>query len=203
MISLKAGDAVIDILPVVRGLPEYGRAVREAFGRYDRYAASLSPEEIVGVRNRAELVDGYEPGELEAVFAKRLSEFGEVSLPAPAWCELVDLCDSNSKSLSALDMPDCEYTELYCLSVSSMEFVREHRLAKKGMKKKFDMSSPESFVRDWDRHVNAVRGFRDLSGLRERYISLRLSDISKKGGRVLAVIDSERVDGVVGLMGDE
>ena len=123
MISLKAGDAVIDILPVVRGLPEYGRAVREAFGRYDRYAASLSPEEIVGVRNRAELVDGYEPGELEAVFAKRLSEFGEVSLPAPAWCELVDLCDSNSKSLSALDMPDCEYTELYCLSVSSMEFV--------------------------------------------------------------------------------
>ena len=71
------------------------------------------------------------------------------------------------------------------------------------MKKKFDMSSPESFVRDWDRHVNAVRGFRYLSGLRERYISLRLSDISKNGGRVLAVIDSERVDGVVGLMGDE
>ncbi|MDD2411009.1 MAG: hypothetical protein PHV81_05010 [Candidatus Methanomethylophilaceae archaeon] len=203
MISLKAGDAVIDILPVVRGLPEYGKAVRDAFGKYDIYAASLSPEEIEGVRNRTELMDGYEPGELEAVFAKRLSEFGEISVPAPAWCELVDLCDSNSKTLSALDMPDREYTELYCQSVSSMEFVREHRLAKKGMKKKFDMSSPESFAVDWDRHVNAVRGFRELSGLRERYISLRLSDISKKGGRALAVIDHERVAGIVRLMGDE
>lgn len=202
MISLKVRDADIDILPIVRGLSAYGEAVRKAFGNYDRYAVSLSAEEIMGVRNRADLIDEYEPGELEAVFAKRLSYFGDVTVPAPAWCELVDLCDADSVTLSALDMPDSEYTELYCQSVSSMEFVKEHRLAKKGMRKKFDMSSPESFTKEWDDHINTVRGFRELCGLRERYISIRLSEISKGGGRILAVIDCERVANIIGLMGD-
>ncbi|MDN5357171.1 MAG: hypothetical protein PWR17_340 [Candidatus Methanomethylophilaceae archaeon] len=202
MISMKIGGADVDILPVVRGLSAYGEAVREAFGNYDRYAASLSAEEIMGVRNRADLMEEYEPGELEAVFAKRLSDFGEVTVPAPAWCELVDLCDANSVTLSALDMPDSEYTELYCRSVSSMEFLKEHRLAKKGLKKKFDMRSPESFAEEWDDHINTVRGFRELCGLRERYISIRLSEISRGGGRILAVIDCERVANIVGLIGD-
>lgn len=118
MIRLKVGNADIDILPVVRGLSSYGEAVRKAFGSYDRYAVSLSPEEIIGVRSRSEMIDEYQPGELEAVFASRLSVFGEISVPAPAWCDIIDLCDENSKTVLPLDMPDEEYTELYCRSVS-------------------------------------------------------------------------------------
>ena len=182
MISVSIGDTDIDILPVVRGLSSYGNKVRQAYGNYDRYAVSLSPEEIEGVRNRKNLMEFYEPGELESVYAHRLSVFGEVSVPAPAWCEIVDLCERDSKQLIALDMPDKQYTEIYCETVSSIEFVSEHRLAKKGMKRKFDMSSPESFSEDWDSYVNRKKGYREMSDIRERYIFLSLSSIAKEKG---------------------
>jgi hypothetical protein len=200
MISLTVGDAKIDILPVVRGLSSYGDMVTKAFGKYDRYAVSLSSEEIIGVRNRKEIIDEYEPGELESVFAHRLAEFGEVIVPAPVWCNIVDLCDESSKELVALDMTDEHYTEIYCATVSSLEYVSEHRLAKKGMKRKFDMSTPETFSIEWDNYVNKKKGFRELSDIRERFISLRLSELSKAGGSILAVIDYERADNVAGLM---
>ncbi len=200
MISVSIGDTDIDILPVVRGLSSYGNKVRQAYGNYDRYAVSLSPEEIEGVRNRKNLMEFYEPGELESVYAHRLSVFGEVSVPAPAWCEIVDLCERDSKQLIALDMPDKQYTEIYCETVSSIEFVSEHRLAKKGMKRKFDMSSPESFSEDWDSYVNRKKGYREMSDIRERYIFLSLSSIAKEKGNVLAIIDHERVKNVIGLI---
>lgn len=200
MISLVKGDTKIDILPIVRGLPSYGDIIEDLFGRYDRYAVSLSQEEIIGVRNREEAISEYEPGELEAVFAHRLSHFGEVTVPAPAWSVMVDLCDDNDVELIPLDMPDELYTEIYCDTVSSMEFVREHNKAKKGMKRKFDMSTPESFSKEWDAFANRSKGFREMIGLRERYISLRLSELSEEGGSILAVIDCERTDGITALL---
>lgn len=201
MISLTVNGCRIDILPIVRGLSSYGDAVTEAFGKYDRYSVSLSQEEIIGVRNRKEIVDEYEPGELESVFAHRLREFGKVSLPAPAWCNVVDLCDESSKEIIALDMSDEQYTAVYCDTVSPFEYVSEHHLAKKGMKRKFDMSTPETFSISWDAYVNKKKGFRELSNIRERYIALRLSELSKDGGSLLAVIDCERTDNIAKLMG--
>ena len=200
MIALTVNGNKIDILPVVRGLSLYGDMVAKAFGKYDRYSVSLSPEEIIGVRNREEIIDEYEPGELESVFAHRLKEFGEVSLPAPAWCSIVDLCDQHSKELIPLDMTDEQYTAVYCDTVSPFEYVSEHRLAKGGMKRKFDMSTPETFSISWDAYVNKKKGFRELSNIRERFISLRLSELSKNGGSLLAIIDCERTDNIAKLM---
>ncbi len=200
MISLSLGKSEVDIFPIVKGLSSYGERIQEIYGDYDEYAVSLSPEEIEGVRYRESIIDDYEPGELDVVFAHRLSYFGEVTVPAPAWCAIVDLCDQNSKKLIPLDMPDQQYTEIYCQVVSSFEWVSEHRLAKKGMKRKFDMSSPEKFTKEWDALMNRKKGFREMSNIRERYISLRLSELSKKEKKILAVIDCERVDNILKLV---
>lgn len=200
MISLTVNGTKIDILPVVRGLSSYGDSVTKAFGNYDRYSISLSQEEIIGVRNRKEIMDEYEPGDLESVFAHRLSVFGKVSVPAPAWCNIVDLCDDSSKEIIPLDMSDEQYTEIYCETVSPLEYVGEHRIARKGMKRKFDMTTPETFSIEWDAYVNKKKGFRELNNIRERYISLRLSELSKEGGSLLAVIDCERTKNIVELM---
>ena len=199
MITLNLGNGTVDILPIVRGLSDYGSAVRNAFGRYDRYCVSLSPEEIEGVRHR-EAAEEYEPSELESVLAYKLSEFGPVEVPAPAWCAVVDLCDSHSMKINALDMDDATYTEIYCDTVSPWEFVKEHRLAKKAMKRKFDMSSPEIFMKDWDIFVNRSRGFTEMARLRERHMSVRLAEICREGGRTLAVVDSERVENLIKLL---
>ncbi len=199
MITLRLGDGILDILPVVRGLSAGGDAVRNAFGNYDRYCVSLSPEEIEGVRHR-ETAEEYEPGELEIVLAHRLSDFGTVEVPAPAWCVAVDLCDEHSAEINALDMNDAIYTEIYCETVSPWEFVKEHRLAKKAMKKKFDMSSPENFMKEWDLFVNSSKGFREMALIRERHMFLRLREICGKGGRTLAVIDSERTENLIKLL---
>ena len=200
MISLSSGKSEIDILPVVRGLSSYADRISEIYGNYDRYAVSLSPEEIEGVRRRKSVADNYEPSELDLVFAHRLSHFGEVTVPAPAWCAIVDLCDENSKELVPLDMPDRQYTEIYCETVSPFEWVSEHRLAKKGMKKKFDTEDPERFSEEWDDFVNRKKGFREMSNIRERYISLRLSELLKTEGKILAVIDCERVGNILEMI---
>lgn len=200
MIPIKVGDTNIDILPVVRGLSSYADRINRIYGDYDRYAVSLSPEEIEGVRHRESITDNYEPSELDLVFAHRLSYFGEVTVPAPAWCAIVDLCDENSKELIPLDMPDRQYTEIYCETVSPFEWVSEHRLAKKGMKKKFSTDDPERFSLEWDDFVNRKKGFREMSNIRERYISLRLSELFKTEDKVLAVIDCERVRNILELI---
>ena len=200
MISLTLGKAELDILPVVRGLSSYADRINGIYGNYDRYAVSLSPEEIEGVRHRESIVDDYEPSEMDLVFAHRLSSLGEVTVPAPAWCAIVDLCDKDSKELIPLDMPDRQYTEIYCETVSSLEWVNEHRMAKKGMKKKFDMSSPEKFSEEWDDFVNRKKGFREMINIRERYISLRLTELSEREEKILAVIDCERVRNILGMI---
>ena len=52
MISLTLGKAELDILPVVRGLSSYADRINGIYGNYDRYAVSLSPEEIEGASQR-------------------------------------------------------------------------------------------------------------------------------------------------------
>ncbi|MCL2295711.1 MAG: hypothetical protein FWC29_01340, partial [Methanomassiliicoccaceae archaeon] len=96
-----------------------------------------------------------------------------------------------------LDMNNEEFTEVYINTVKTMEFVKEHRLAKKGMKMHFDMSSPESFVISWDNYLNKVKGYLKVSQKREEYIALQIRDTAKYRNSLLAVVEVERMDNIL------
>lgn len=200
MISLKVGDCAVDILPFVNGLESEAEKVRQAFGGYEAYAVSLGIEGIQAVEKRSEIEDDPEVGELDLVYAKLMERFGQVELPSPAVCELVDLCGEKGMTVIPLDMNDEQFTELYCGTVKTMDFVREHHHAKKGLKTSFPAETPEELAVQWDGFVNKIKGYREVSAKREAFIAEQIRDISKYRKSLLALIEVERCDGVVALL---
>ncbi|UAL07765.1 MAG: hypothetical protein KRP56_00410 [Candidatus Methanogranum gryphiswaldense] len=197
MISLNIDNCKIDILPIIQGLTSEAEAVKQNYGNYEAYGIPLSIESIIALSKRDELSDDYEVSELDLVYADRLSVFGEVQFPCPAFCELVDLCKKDEKNVIPLDMDEDSFTDVYINTIKTTEFVKEHKVAKKGMRKKFNMSSPESFVKSWDAYINGVKGYRKVSEIREKYIAEQILDIPKYRRSILVVAEAERVDGIL------
>lgn len=203
MITLKRGQRTVFILPVINGLTSEGDRVRASMGDHESYAIALGVDGIMGLRNRGSLEDGFEVSELDLVYAEHMSRFGNVEMPSPAMCAFVDWCTENDKQIVALDYNDEDFTELYCETVKATDFVREHRLAKKGLKKKFECSTPEELALAWDEHVNTVKGYRKMSTLRECRMASEISKLIEFKEDALVCIEIERVAGVVTLLEEE
>lgn len=202
MISIAVGGCRVDILPVVNGLVSEVQKVRDRYGRYEAYAVALGIEGIEAVKRRKSLPDeSFEVNELDIVYAERMTYFGEVQLPSPAFCEIIDSCTRDGVSVIPLDMTDEAFDDLYIKHVSAFQFTNQHRLAKKGMKAKLDMSSPEAMAKSWDLYISKNRGLRKLDEERERYMAAEIKDIARFRKSLLAVIECERADGVAALLG--
>ena len=201
MISGRIGDCSVDIIPVVNGLISEAERVRGLVGDYEAYAVSLGIEGVQTIKNRANIDEEFEVSELDLVYAEHISKFGQVEFPSPAMCALIDSVREKGMNVIPLDMNDDDFTQMYCDTVGVTDFVREHRLAKKGLKKGFRLESPESFAREWDDYINTVKGYRETSRNRERYMAKQIRDIARFRKKLLAVIEIERVDGVVSELG--
>ena len=198
MISLEYNGCKIDIIPVVNGLISEADRIRKEFSEHASYGASLSIEGIQCLKNRRNIEEVFDVSELDMVYAKHLEHFGEVEIPSPAMYTFIDLVTETGNLCIPLDMNDAEYTELYCKHVGTLEFIREHNVAKKGMKRIFDGSTPEKLAKQWDVFVNEnLKSYGVLSGLREEHIANEIKDISNYKDSLLAVIETERVEGVV------
>jgi len=197
MISVEIGKCKVDILPIVKGLVSEAEKVKDAYGNYEAYAVSLGIEEIMALKQRDEIEDIQELSEIDTVYAYHLSAFGDIESPTPAFCELIDLCSKDSIDVIPLDMNNVEFSEMYIQNVKTMEFVKEHRLAKKGMKRHFDMSSPESFAISWNNYLNKVKGYMRVSQKRYEYIASQIVDIAKYRRSLLAVVEAEGIDSIL------
>jgi len=195
----------VTILPIIKGLVSESEKVADVLRNdYDVIAVALGPEEIEGIRQRGELTAEKDEcgddirimSDIDLVYGKHLMTFGEINVPVPAYCTLIDTCTERSVDVVPLDMNDELFSEIYCDTVTTFELLREKRLVTKGLKKKFDLSSPEAFVEEWDDHVNTIKGFRTVSELRERYIALQIIKNSVPGKKMLALIEHERIFGI-------
>lgn len=202
MIPLRVGECRVDILPVVNGIESEADKVREAYGKYEAYGMAMGIEGIQAIKARIELEDEFEVSELDIAYANRMLELTgeEVRMPSPAMCMLVDLLTADGGNAIALDMNDAEFTEMYCETVPALDFVKEHHLAKKGMKKRFSSSTPEQFALEWDDFINSVKSNRLLSEKREKYIAEEISDVAKYRKSILVLIEVERAKGVASLL---
>lgn len=202
MITLQVGDCKVDILPIVNGLISEADRVREEFSEHEAYGVALSIEGIQCLKNRRNIEEMFDVSELDMVYAKHLERFGEVEIPSPAMYTFIDLVTERGKLCIPLDMNDSDFTELYCDNVGAIEFIKEHNVAKKGMKRIFDGSTPEKMAKQWDDFVNSnLKSYGKLSKLREEHIANEIKDIAKYKRELLAIIEVERVDGVVSLLG--
>lgn len=190
------------LLGPIKGLISEGLAVRkEIEGFKGNYAAiSLSPEELKGLREY--IKEGEFEIELygyEEAYLAYLREFGEVKAPAPSYIEAVKAADRLKLPLIPLDMDDDTFADVYIENVSRREFLSHMFRENRAGRKTFKVNSVEDFVMKWDSYINHSKGLRAVEESREEYMAKKLSELSKKG-RVIAIIDFERFDGVVRRM---
>lgn len=201
MDEVRLGEASVAILPVVRGLPSEGEAAAEAItsGHPDRVALSVSPEELETLRT-------YRGGNLEAgtveeeAYVAGLSAWEEPVLPPPCFTRAVTVAVARKIPLEAVDMTEEAYTDAYTTWVSTLELLLQGRMESRLLKKRFRVSTPQEFAIAWDAEVNRTVGFTRLQREREKFMASRLREIAEDGRRVLAVIEVERVKGVLAAL---
>ncbi|MFO7792663.1 MAG: hypothetical protein R6W73_06760 [Candidatus Saliniplasma sp.] len=200
MFVLRKGGTYVYIIDVVKGLnPEVDRTVSQLKSvGFDVGALAISEKELKGLRDMIdkELDISIEPNRPEKIYAEKLSEFGEVSLPPPSFVAFLKYCQDNDIKLFALDMDEEHYTMAYCDHVTGTQWILQSIREKRLKKKTFPNDDPRDFVKEWDKAINKLKGFQKLEEHREDIIAKNLIRLSKKGD-CLAVIEVERVDGVV------
>src|SRR5713226_2823697 len=203
MDEVRLGRASVHILPVVRGLPSETSTVDDAIRTTnpDVVALSIGPEELQALRV-------YRGGPLEPenfeeeIYVAGLSAWEPPLKPPPCFTEAIRIAETRGTRLEAIDMDEVTYTENYVDCVSGLEVVFQGRLERRLKKKQFYATTPRDFVIEWDSEVNGPPGFAQLQARREAHMAARLREIAVSGGSVLAVIEVERVKGVLaGLRG--
>src|SRR2546430_1341097 len=198
MDEVHLGDASIKILPVVRGLSSEIPIVADAINTTapNVVAVSIGPEELQTLR-------AYHGGPLdpenfeEEIYVAGLSAWETPTKPPPCFTEAIRVADRRAARLEALDMDEVTYTETYVNCVSGLEVVFQGRLERRLRKKQFRATTPRDFVIEWDAEVNGPPGFAQLQARREAHMAGRLREIAASAPSVLAVIEVERVRGVL------
>jgi hypothetical protein len=192
--EVERGGCRIQVLGVVKGLRSEAGKVKEAFDSFkpDKIAVSLSEEELDGLRN---LPEDYEPEltRYEEIYAEGLSRFGEVSAPPPCYVAAVELADHYGVPIVPVDMDERSYTELYCALVDGTSLFRHSTRTWMVRRRRFSDRGPEEFVLAWDRAVNNLECFKRIERERAETMALGIEKACKGIGRLLAVIEFERM----------
>lgn len=197
MIEMDVNGSNVTLVPVVKGLVEEGRRIAEIVNssNHECIGLSISIEEIEGLRN-LDPASEYEMNNVEIAYAKLLSDFGEVQVPPPCYHQAIVAADRKGVPTEALDMNDVEYTDAYCELIKVRDMFRESIISKRILKTRFDVTTVEDFIVDWDSRINSPKGFRLLEKRREEYIAKRIRELSQSCGKTLAIVDLERSEGV-------
>lgn len=201
MDEVRLGEASVSVLPVVRGLPSEGVAVARVIiaQQPERVALSVSPEELGTLR-------AYRGGNLEAgtveeeAYVAGLSAWEDPVMPPPCFTQAVATADARKIPLDAVDMSEEAYADAYTTWVSTMELLLQGRMENRLLKKQFRVSTPQEFAIAWDAEVNRTVGFTRLQREREKFMASRLRELAESGRRILAVIEVERVKGVLAAL---
>jgi len=198
---VRKGGCEVEVLGVIKGLKSEVDVVREAFEgfRPEKVAVSISKEELDGLRS---IPEDFVPEltRYEEIYADGLSRFGEVSIPPPCYVAAVELADHSKVPVVPVDIDERAYTELYCALVEGTSLFRHSTRTWLVKRRRFSDSSPEEFVLAWDRAVNNLECFKRIEEERARTMAKGIERASAGTGRLLAVVEFERVAEVRALL---
>jgi len=200
------GSCVLSVLPTIKGLDRERPHVKKAIiaARPEAVALPVSSEGLKGLKaiHRGRKIEFF-LSHYEEIYAIKLSMFGKVAVPPPSFSEALEVCLAEKIPVKAIDMNETEFADAFCESVSSPNLIY-HSLRWRWLKrKKFRVESAHDFALAWDRAVNSLKGFRNLEDRREEYMARQLLRLSRMHGRVLAILELERTEGILRRLGDE
>ncbi len=199
MIELVLDGRRVHVLPLIKGLISEAERLEKAFHSLSpsRVLIPLPPEQLPALGSPESFSD-YTPSAVELAYAHHLSHFGEVEIPAPCWVRAYSLCQEHEVEILPLDMPEDVFSDIYLDRVGALELLRETRFAKKALKRRFDKTSPEAFVLDWDAKLNSSRGFRAVERAREEFIANSARNLAIDGS--LLLLEWERLEPILEIL---
>lgn len=202
MFNIQINNSSISIEAIFKGLVSEEDKVQRAFDAVSPKVVgiSLSKEGLAALKLNLP-PSAYDLSEQEHIYKALMETFGEVQLPTPAYVSAYQLATRTGIPLIPLDMNDDLYTQAYCEAVGGLDLVRESMASRRLAKKKFDISSPEAFILDWERKMNRISGFRRLEIAREAHMAKAIENLTKKYTVILAFIEYERAEGVAKILG--
>jgi hypothetical protein len=193
-------DTSVMVLGTIKGLVSERSLVRKAAEKFhpEAIAIHIGKEEIKGLKAVAngEVKNTY-LSSYEKVYARELSRFGEVQIPPPSLVESLEIAEELELPLTHLDYGDERYSSIYTRHIDGMTMIRQSLRLKRVNRRRFKSRTAEEFVAEWDEVANRLRGFRKLEESRERRIASRIMKLSGKYGRILAVVELERKNGII------
>ena len=201
MEEIRLGEATVSVFPAVRGLPSEGDAVKRAIDadKPDIVALSVSEEELDALRTYRGVK--LEPDTTEdEVYMAGLSAWEEPVMPPPCFTQAARIATARNLRLEAIDLSEEDYADAYTKNVTTMELLLQGRMESRLLKRNFRVSTPQAFALAWDAEVNRTAGFARLQREREGHIAERLRELAQGRSRVLAVIEVERVKGVLAAL---
>ena len=195
------GESRIAILSAIRGLVSEGERVRAAIHEVQPEAVGLS----VG-REDLEGLIAYEGGDHEPanweeeLYVAGLRQWGDVRKPPPCFVEALAAAAERGTAVHPLDLDEEQYSTLYVSVVSTVDILLSN--ARQGRLQRWTSKAgtPEAFVREWDARVNGSEGYRRLQAEREAFIARRIRQLASRYGALLALVEVERADGVLGRL---
>ncbi len=195
---LRVGSSEVSLVPVVRGPVSEGDRVRDILrdAAYEAIALSISPGELEALQADPN-VRMAPSSSTEDLYLKELARFGPVQMPPPCFVEAVRVSGSTGMGCFALDMGEEEFTELYCNEVSGWEVIRYSLRLKKLSRASIPGETLEDLVMHIDSILTEFKGHRRVEESREAHISSRIVELSGRGLTLLALVDRERLGGVI------
>ncbi len=199
MKAIRLNGCKIYMIGVIKGLVEEEEKVRKVYLEMmpDAVAISISVDELKGLedflKQRYDVpLSNYE----EEIYVRELKKYSEVKKPPPCFEIALKLCQKDNLPILPIDMDEERFSNAYCKYITYFQLIQKSFRRKRLNKKKFHASSAESFIKEWDLVINGIKGFKMLEEERERYMAQKLSELTKKYKKILALIELERLNGV-------
>ncbi len=192
------GTPGLTVLGPVRGLVRESEELVRTLDELDppAIALGLSVEETAGFQEhfvgaRAEPLVPLLTN--ESVEIRELARYGEVRVPNPSFLVTLEWGRRRGLPLEPVDPSEDEYADMFGDAVGYTELVgrtlRERRL----LRSPPEASDPDAFILRWDAQLNRGAGSRQLQWVREQHVALRLRILLPRFGRLVLVLDRERV----------
>lgn len=198
MRALRVGAGEAILLPVIRGLVSEATRVQEVLdgGEFDAVGLSISPEELRVIQEHPQL-SALPVSVEEAIYMRELERFGPVHKPPPCFVEASIQATERGLPCVALDMEEEQFSDLFLREVGGLALMRHSVQVRRLARRTFRASTPEEFVRDYDKLANRVGAYRRVERAREAFLATAIADLCRTAQRPLALVEHERWAGVV------
>ncbi len=190
------GIFTLELVGIVKGLKDYGDLVEEEIknGNFKQILISITEEEVEGLRDFLKHPYEIEMDDIEIIYEYHMRNFGKTSIPPEAFIRSIEYADRNNLTVKGIDIPSGQYEDLFVENVSIFDIISLSLKKKRLIKRRWNLSDPETFSKEWDRYVNR-RGYLKMEREREKYMADAI--VKNLNLDSIVIIDVERLNGVV------